>query len=405
MSNSTMPAPAAMPDRAVFAEAPTQLLRVLSPVRVAVIVPARNEGAALDATLDSLDGQTLRPVRIIVVVNNSTDDTAEMARKFADRPGVPPTEVLEMPGVNEHKKAGALNYGICHLLTRQRVKYHHLVGDGWRLPAEEFRYLFTMDGDTILDPAFLERATTVAGNDRRLAGVSAACLGKPIRAATPWQWLLLTLQRVEYARVCETRIRRNIHTMSGAGSLYRTGALNQLLGTRPDIFDQTTPSLVEDYETTLALKQLGWRVTSNQHCVAWTDLMPTMRMLNAQRFRWVRGTIAEWRRYGWCRATWLSIVQVLWGLGGIGYAALWTAISLTVITAHHGGLDPRYLLVLAGFWSAYQGIIVRRLGWRVVLFEMSLIPEIAFNLLRNYWLIKSVAAAYLTRAGKSRWHQ
>jgi hypothetical protein len=36
---------------------------------------------------------------------------------------------------------------------------------------------------------------------------------------------------------------------------------------------------------------------------------------------------------------------------------------------------------------------------------MSLIPEIAFNLLRNYWLIKSVAAAYLTRAGKSRWHQ
>ena len=64
----------------------------------------------------------------------------------------------------------------------------------------------------------------------------------------------------------------------------------------------------------------------------------------------------------------------------------------------------RYL-ALAGFWSAYQGLVVRRLGWRVVLFEMALVPEIAFNLLRNYWLLKSVLAAYLTRARKSRWHQ
>ena len=397
----TTHAPAVMPDRYAATEAPTALLPVVRPERVAVVVPARNEGIHLEATLDSLDAQTLRPVRIVVVVNNSTDDTAEIARKFADRPGVPVTDVIEMPGVNEHKKAGALNYGVCHLLTRQQVRYHHLVGDGWRLPADQFRYVFTMDGDTVLDPAFLERATAAAGRDRRLGGISAACLGKPLRAANPWQWLLMTFQRVEYARFAETRIRRNVHTMSGAGSLYRTGALNQLLGTRPDIFDQT--SLVEDYETTLALKRLGWRITSNQHCTAWTDLMPTLRMLNAQRFRWIRGTVAEWRRYGWCRATCLSIVQVLCGLGGVGYAALWAAASITAITAH-GAVDPRYL-ALAGFWSAYQGLVVRRLGWRIVLFEMALVPEIAFNLLRNYWLIKSVLAAYLTPAVRSRWHQ
>src|SRR2546423_8930193 len=68
------------------------------------------------STLDSLDGQTLRPVCIIVVVNNSTDDTAEMARKFADRPGVPPTERSE-----EHtSELQSLAYLVCRLLLEKK---------------------------------------------------------------------------------------------------------------------------------------------------------------------------------------------------------------------------------------------------------------------------------------------
>ena len=39
--------------------------------------------------------------------------------------------------------------------------------------------------------------------------------------------------------------------------------------------------------------------------------MPTMRMLLAQRVRWVRGTVDEWRRYGWCRETYLSIMGMI----------------------------------------------------------------------------------------------
>ena len=369
--------------------------------RIAVLVPARNEAADLPETLASLAGQTLRPARIVVIVNNSADTTAEVAREFAARPGVPPTDVLVMPGRNENKKAGALNYGICHLLTRQQVSYHRLTGTGWRLP--DGRHLSGHHGrrhDS--GPAFLDRASAVANGDPRLGGVSAACRGKPIRGRTPWQSLLLFMQKIEYARFTLTRVRRNIHTMSGAGSLYRVSALNQLLGTRPDVFREAPVSLVEDYETTLALKALGWRITSNQQCTAWTDLMPTMRALNAQRFRWIRGTISEWRRYGWCKATWLSMLQVMSGLAGMGYAALWVSVSIAVISAHHGAVDPWYL-ALAGFWSLYQGLVVWPLGWRVVLFEMALLPEVAFNLLRNYWLLRSIAAAYLTRAHRSRW--
>ena len=76
--------------------------------KVIVIVPARNESAQIVSTLLALQQQTLPPESIIVVANNCTDETAELARGCG-------VQVLELP-VNYYKKAGALNYGIKHLL-------------------------------------------------------------------------------------------------------------------------------------------------------------------------------------------------------------------------------------------------------------------------------------------------
>jgi glycosyltransferase involved in cell wall biosynthesis len=51
--------------------------------RFSVIVPAYNEGAYLGRTLASLDGQDFPgPYEIIVVDNNSDDDTSDVARSF-----------------------------------------------------------------------------------------------------------------------------------------------------------------------------------------------------------------------------------------------------------------------------------------------------------------------------------
>jgi cellulose synthase/poly-beta-1,6-N-acetylglucosamine synthase-like glycosyltransferase len=236
-----------------------------------------------------------------------------------------------------------------------------------------------MDGDTELEAHFLKRASRVLERDRSLGGVSAACLGKPISGGTPWRDFLLMVQKIEYGRFAATRLRRNVHTMSGAGSFYRAAALNDLLDQRPDVFEERESNLVEDYETTLALKMRGWRVTSNQACIAYTDLMPTMRMLLAQRTRWARGTVDEWRRYGWCQATWLSILGAILSLPETGYEAL-------------------VGIMLAAVWSAYQGLSVRHLGWKVVLFEMALIPEFIFNLIRTYWFMRSLVASYLGTA-------
>lgn len=351
---------------------------------IVVVVPARDEGAALAEALHSLACQSLPPDRIIVVVNNSTDNTRDVAQSYASAPGGIPTDVLQMPGFNKYRKAGALNYGIRHVL---RAGF---------LPSEA-PFLLVMDGDTELDLHFLKRARRVLERDPAIGGVSAACLGKPIQGETLWSSLLLLFQKVEYGRFAATRLRRNVHTMSGAGSFYRAAALNDILRKRPDVFEERESNLVEDYETTLALKMLGWRVTSNQACVAYTDLMPTMRMLLAQRIRWIRGTVDEWRRYGWCRATGISIIGMLFSVPGILYAGLWGAVSAHAVILHGAHLDYHYAL-LAAFWSLYQGFSVRHMGYKAVLFEMALIPEVLFNLVRNYWLLRSVLASYLGRA-------
>ena len=358
--------------------------RIPSPGRgsgIVVIIPARDEGAALGDTLRSLAGQTLRPDRIVVVVNNSTDDTAEAALSYAAAPGSVVTDVLEMRGFNHYRKAGALNCGIRYLLR------------GGVLPPG-IRYLLVMDGDTELEAHFLKHAQRVLERDDGLGGVSAACLGKPLTGGSLWQNLLLLIQTAEYGRFAATRLRHNVHTMSGAGSFYRAAALNDLLGQRPDVFEERESNLVEDYETTLALKMRGWRVTSNQRCIAYTDLMPTLRMLLAQRIRWSRGTVDEWRRYGWCHATWLSITGVILTLPETGYEAALGTILVRAVMSHGAAADYR-LLPAAAIWAAYQGLAVRHLGWKVVLFEMVLVPEAIFNLVRNYWLIRSVLASYL----------
>lgn len=53
--------------------------------RVSLVLPAYNEAADLRSCLDAIMAQTVAPYEIIVVDNNSTDDTAAIAREY---PGV-----------------------------------------------------------------------------------------------------------------------------------------------------------------------------------------------------------------------------------------------------------------------------------------------------------------------------
>ena len=93
--------------------------------RICLLIPAHNEEVGIVAAMESVETQTLPPDRRIVVSDNSTDRTVELARS---RPG---WEVWETIG-NTGKKGGALNQAFERLEPE----------------LTEHDYVVTMDADT-----------------------------------------------------------------------------------------------------------------------------------------------------------------------------------------------------------------------------------------------------------------
>ena len=104
------------------------------PLTVTVLIPAHDEERSIGTTIASLMTQSHRPDRVVVVADNCTDSTVDVAH----RAGV---EVFESVN-NRHKKAGALNQALERILPG--------LGDN--------DVVMVMDADTVLDDGFLEAA-------------------------------------------------------------------------------------------------------------------------------------------------------------------------------------------------------------------------------------------------------
>lgn len=78
--------------------------------RFAVIIPAHNEASVIDATLKVLTPTLGERARAVVVADNCTDNTAEIARKWN-------VEVVERTHETKRGKGFALDCGVQHLKT------------------------------------------------------------------------------------------------------------------------------------------------------------------------------------------------------------------------------------------------------------------------------------------------
>jgi cellulose synthase/poly-beta-1,6-N-acetylglucosamine synthase-like glycosyltransferase len=246
------------------------------PVTVTVLIPAHNEEMCLETTLRSLLEQSHRPKRIVVVADNCTDTTVDIARTLG-------ADVFETNG-NQHKKAGALNQALARILPDQ--------GDN--------DLVMAMDADTTLDDGFLEAAVWRMTDDRALMAIGGLFYGDE------GSGLLGQFQRNEYIRYArEIRRRRGrVFVLTGTASLFRPRALRtvaaergrSLPGVPGDYYD--TVVLTEDNELTLALKSLGALMISPLACTVVTEVMPTWQALWAQRLRWQRGALENLGAYG-----------------------------------------------------------------------------------------------------------
>jgi len=340
---------------------------------VAILLPARNEAEQISSTLQALITQSKPPKRIIVIVNNCTDQgaTAQTARSFH---GV---EVVEMFN-NPFLKAGALNEGV------------RVIAASEELP----EFILTMDADTIPDSDFLENTVNVLNSRQEVGGVSTVCDGKTKLGKTFFARFLTCVQRLEYARAGTTRLRKDVHTMSGAGSMLRTKAVLDVLESRGVLFAERKDNLVEDFEATLEIKRMGWVCINNYYCHVHTDLMTTIPDLMKQRTRWVHGTINELRRRGWTKETWRSILTMWYAYLSIPVFYLW--FLLIGVNVSMGDPDIRDYWFL-GFVVIFQTITVHRLGWKMMLVAALLLPEVLFALVRHTWVITSLVKSYSAR--------
>jgi cellulose synthase/poly-beta-1,6-N-acetylglucosamine synthase-like glycosyltransferase len=349
------------------------------PVTITVLIPAHDEEASLPGTIASLVGQSRPPERIVVVADNCTDRTVEVARAAG-------VEVVETVG-NRHKKAGALNQVLREVLPGQ--------GDN--------DAVMVMDADTRLDDGFLETAVARLTGDRALMAIGGLFYGEEGAG------LLGQFQRNEYSRYSRDirRRRGRVFVLTGTASVFRPAALRAVAGARGssipgvpgDVYD--TAALTEDNELTIALKSLGALMISPSECTVVTEMMPTWRALWNQRLRWQRGALENLSAYGLTPKTFRYWAQQLGiGYGVVALASYFLLILATALSVSSWVWFP-FWMGMGALFSFERVVTVWDGGWRARLVGALLLPELVYATFLDVVYVKGVLDILLGR--KAGW--
>ena len=337
-------------------------------LRLTVLVPAHNESLTIAATLESLWGQSRPPDKVVVIADNCTDDTAEIAQEHM-------AEVFTTVD-NSEKKAGGLNQALSELFA----------------DIDDADIAMVMDADSVIVPGFLETAMGRLESDPDLIAVGGVFTGEP------GSGLVGQLQRNEYTRYQRhiARRRGKVFVLTGTASLFRAYAMKAVAdsrgtlvpGDRGQAYD--TLAMTEDNEMTLALRSLGAKMVSPMQCRVITEVMPTWRALWRQRMRWQRGALENIGAYGLTRATlryWLQQLGI--GYGTLALNAYLLLMTITVLSAD--GFQIVWFWAIVGLVFVVERMVtVWPAGWRARLLAMPLVIEIGYDLVLQAVYVKSL---------------
>jgi cellulose synthase/poly-beta-1,6-N-acetylglucosamine synthase-like glycosyltransferase len=319
---------------------------------IVAVLPAHQEEAGITQAVESLRCQTLAPDRIIVAADNCTDRTVELALAAG-------AEVFETVG-NTSMKAGALNQALATLTF------------------DSADLVLVMDADTTLAPKFLQIAVERLDVDAGLAAVGGVFTGVPSN-------LVGRLQANEWLRYARQLKRTGrVQVLSGTAAVIRQPVLEAvrqargglLPGREGDVYN--ADAATEDFCLTVALKTLGYRLASPSGCQTVTELMPSYRMLWAQRTRWYGGALQVLGMFGVRRSTLPYIAQqAMLILAVLGMAAY---LALTGLLLNAGQLGLSAWGVLGVIFWVERVVTVWAGGARARLLAALFIPELLYDL-------------------------
>jgi cellulose synthase/poly-beta-1,6-N-acetylglucosamine synthase-like glycosyltransferase len=267
--------------------------------RVAVIIPAWNEGAVLGRTIDRLLAMRYPHdrLRVYVVDDGSTDDTP---RVIADRAARDPAVVVNLRRDDGGKgKADAINHGL------ERIQR-----EAW------YEAVLIIDADVLVSDTALRRMARHFG-DSQVGGVTAYIKEGSVPANYVNRFV-----GYEYI-TAQAAARRAQNTLgaqaclAGGAQLISRAALERL-GGRVD-----ASTLAEDTVTTFRIQLAGYDVRFEGNAVVWAEEPNTIAALWRQRVRWARGNVQVTSLF---RGVWLHRLRV-GPLGGPAFAAIWISVT------------------------------------------------------------------------------
>ncbi len=255
--------------------------------RTTILMPAHNEAGGIAAVIHALRPLLGEHIRLLVVADNCSDDTAAVARAAG-------AQVIERQDVAQRGKGHALAFG-----------------RDW-LRADPPECVIVLDADCTVDPGTLERLAQMAvANDRPVQG---CVLLSPSSNDAPM------VQISNFAFLIKNKVRQR--------AVKRIGAPANLGGTGMAVpwtlFDQAplaTSDLVEDLALGIHFTHAGRAPLFAEEATGWTDPADAADTLT-QRTRWEHGFIGTALR----KAPQLLVAGLRKGRPGM----MWTGLHLMV---------------------------------------------------------------------------
>ena len=202
----------------------------------------------------------------IVVVDDSTPESAHESIQVLTRLATLHTRVRLLRTSENKLKAGALNYALRAILAEEDMP----------------DAIITLDDDVIIEEDTVERLVVELLADPARGAVCSQC-----RVYNKNANLLTRLQGLEYLgfnaiRLADHGFLRGPLVMHGMLTAFKTEAVREAGGFAEG-------HLIEDYEITSRLKSDGWSVASAPEARAYTVVPETLGALWRQRTRWSYG--------------------------------------------------------------------------------------------------------------------
>ena len=218
-----------------------------------IVIPAHNEAEFIGQTLKSLSEQTLKPERLVVVDDQSSDNTAEIVKNFAkDFPFISHVRTTSseahLPG---SKVINAFNAGLNQLDTNYDI-------------------ICKFDADLIFPNNYLETVNRIFEEDPKVGMAGGFC-----HIEDSGIWKLENLTDKDHIR--------------GALKAYRKACFNDIGGLKPSMGWDTVDELLAQYH--------DWKIKTDPS-LAVKHLRPTGFTYN-KAAKWKQGEAFYKLRYGW----------------------------------------------------------------------------------------------------------